>query len=89
LHKRDIRNCSNYFKEQIVKLVIGGATISQVAREHALPKSTVYTWVAMYKRNGGFYEKNSVFELVAELAKLRNENRLLAQENRLLKLGQM
>jgi len=78
-------NISNDFKLQVVQMVLDGVPISQVAKEHSLTKSTVYTWVATYKRAGSFNDPPSKVEMVAELIRLRDENKRLTQENNILR----
>ena len=76
---------TNDFKAQVVRLVLNGQPVAQVAKEHALTKSIVYTWVATYKRAGGFGDAEHKVEMVAELISLRVENKRLALENNMLR----
>lgn len=71
------------FKNSAVKLVEGGKSAAQVARELELPEWQVQTWVreAKKKSSGGAGDSN----LVEELKRLKKENARLQEEADILK----
>jgi len=73
------------FREQISKLVISGKTISQIASDYSLAKSTVLKWAEKYKKTGSFRDADNRSEAEAELIRLRKENKQLLMENDILK----
>lgn len=71
------------FKNSAVKLVEGGKSAAQVARELELPEWQVQTWVrdAKKKSSGGAGDSN----LAEELKRLKKENARLQEEADILK----
>ena len=84
--RRTRRRFSDDFKAQTVRLVLDeGKTVHAVARELDLVPSAVGTWVkhALADRTKG--KTGLTTEERAELARLRKENRILAEERDILK----
>ena len=74
------------FKAETVRLVRGGTTIAQVARDLDVSETAVRNWVerAAVDDGGGGAGPLTTSER-DELARLRRENRVLLQEREILK----
>ena len=77
---------NNEFKKQLVNLVEGGKSHSEVAKEYGIARSTINKWHKDYLNSGSFkssdnrtVEENELIELRKELKQLRMENDILKQ----------
>lgn len=73
------------FKKQIVSLVNSGKSISEVANEYKIAKSTVHKWTRDYNNSNSFKAKDNLSDAEKELIKLKKENQQLKMENDILK----
>ena len=73
------------FKEQIVSLVNTGKSISEVATEYNISKSTVHKWTHNYNNSSSFKAKDNLSDAQKELIKARKEIQHLKMENDILK----
>lgn len=79
------RNYKTYdedFKKSIVKLIENGKSIADISREYGLTRSILYEWKKKYETittNEGVITNN------AEIQKVIKENKLLKEENEILK----
>lgn len=78
------RYYSDEFKYKIVNLLQGGKSISAVAREHKLSKSTVSVWQQQYKNSGIFNATANLTGAEKELRENRKERAQSALENELV-----
>jgi len=85
--KRKRRAFTAEYKAQIVRLVReGGKTVSEVAREHDLLRTSVYDWVEQAKVDEGVGKPEALTSSEREeLQRLRRENRQLQMEREILK----
>lgn len=86
--KRKRRAFTAEYKAQIVRLVReGGKTVSEVAREHDLLRTSVYDWVEQAKvdEGAGKTEEALTSSEREELRRLRRENRQLQMEREISK----
>lgn len=81
--KKKKKRFNQEFKDSAVRLVEGGKSASQVARELDLPDWQVQTWVrdAKKKRNATIGDVN----LLDEVKRLKKENARLQEEADILK----
>jgi DNA (cytosine-5)-methyltransferase 1 len=75
------RYYSDEFKLRIVKLLQDDKSISAVAREHKLSKSTVSAWQQQYKNSGIFNATANLTDAEKELRECRKEQAQSALEN--------
>ncbi|RKD27168.1 transposase [Caminicella sporogenes] len=73
------------FKKQIVKLIKGGKSPSEIVKEYNIARSTVNKWVKDYTTSGSFKAKDNRSQEENELIRLRKENQRLKMENDILK----
>ena len=73
------------FKKQIVSLVNSGKTISEVATEYNISKSTVHKWTHSYNSSNSFRAKDNLTETEKELLEAKKELKQLRMENDILK----
>ena len=70
------------YKKNIVKLIESGKPISDIEREYGINRKNIYNWKYKYETittpDGNITNNN-------DLEKLRKENRLLKEENEILK----
>ena len=70
------------YKKNIVKLIESGKPISDIEREYGINRKNIYNWKCKYgtitTSDGNITNNN-------DLEKLRKENRLLKEENEILK----
>lgn len=70
------------YKKNIVKLIESGKPISDIEREYGINRKNIYNWKYKYgtitTADGNTTNNN-------DLEKLRKENRLLKEENEILK----
>jgi len=73
------------FKQKIVELREAGKTISKLAKEYGVCKSTISNWNSKYKKSGSFKASDNMSEEEKEIKQLRKENKQLRMENDILK----
>lgn len=83
--RRKPRNFTEEFKKQMVGLFNTGKSISQIAKEYDLTRSTLQNWINYYNNTGSFKIADNRTEEEKELIKLQKENRQLKMENDILK----
>jgi transposase len=85
-HRRARRQFSEEFKEGAVRLVLDeGKTVGAVARELDLTGSSLATWVKHARAERTQGKSGLMKEEREELARLRKEVRILAEERDILK----
>ena len=83
--KKKVTTYSEEFKDSAVKLALESSqSISQIARELGVNKSTLYTWVNNY-RNQNNQESGNEETMLTELKRLKSENKRLLEEREILK----
>ena len=80
-----IKNYTEEFKMQIAQLNQHGKSVSEIAREYVLAKSTVSKWVRDFKNSGSFKAKDNRTDEENELIALRKKNKELEMEVDILK----
>lgn len=70
------------YKKNIVKLVESGKAISDIEREYGISRKNIYNWKYKY---GTIITANGDITTNNDLDKLVKENRLLKEENEILK----
>ena len=85
--KRKRRRFTPEFKAQIVRLVLDEKkSITQVAREHDLQRTSVHGWGAQAKTDAGKGPPDALTSAERdELQRLRRENKRLQMEREILK----
>lgn len=83
--RKNQKDYTDEFREQIVRLVKSGRNGAEVGREYGVSKTTVYNWVGKYDGSGSFRDKDNRGADETELIKLRKENKQLRMEVDLLK----
>lgn len=73
------------FREQIAKLALSGKSVTHIAKEYGIAKSTVNSWTEKYKATGSFRDTDNRSIAETELIRLRKENKQLKMEVDLLK----
>ena len=73
------------YRQQIVELVRGGRTPSELAREFEASESVIRKWVRQADRDEGLREDGLTTTEREELRRLRRENRQLREEREILK----
>jgi len=82
---RKNKNYTQDFKKQIVGLVNNGKSMSTVAKEYEVAKSTVRQWVIYFNNSGSFKTSDNRTEEENKLLELEKENKQLKMENDILK----
>ncbi len=70
------------YKKNIVKLIESGKPISDIEREYGINRKNIYNWKYKY---GTITTPDGTTNNNNDLEKLRKENRLLKEENEILK----
>lgn len=70
------------YKKNIVKLIESGKPISDIEREYGINRKNIYNWKYKY---GTITTPDGNITSNNDLEKLRKENRLLKEENEILK----
>jgi len=83
--KRERRNFTDEFKQQMVQLYLNGKRKSDIIREYDLTASSLNRWIKQHQQSGSFKEKDNRTEAENELIRLRKENQHLKMENDILK----
>ena len=79
------KNYTEEFKLQIAELNKTGKSVSEIARDYDLAKSTVSKWVRNYNKSGSFKAKDNRTDAENELIALRKRNKELEMEVDILK----
>ena len=79
------KNYTKEFKLQIAELNKTGKSVSEIARDYDLAKSTVSKWVRNYNKSGSFKAKDNRTDAENELIALRKRNKELEMEVDILK----
>lgn len=87
MQKRRKRSFTREFKAEAVRLVLNeGQTVAQVARDLDLTPSSLRSWVKQAEIDQGQGPAGSLTsDELAELRRLRKENRVLKMEREILK----
>lgn len=83
--RRERREYTDEFKEQMVKLYQNGKPKADLVREYELTRSTLNRWIQQHQNSGSFREKDNRTEQEQELIRLRKELQQLRMENDILK----
>ena len=83
--KRERREFTDEFKNQMVRLYLNGKPRAEIIKEYDLSSSAFDRWVKQSQSTGSFKEKDNRSEAENELIKLRKENQQLKMENDILK----
>lgn len=83
--KRNRRNYTDEFKNQIVQLYLNGKPKAELLKEYELTSSTLNRWIKQHQTSGSFKEKDNRSEEENELIRLQKENKQLKMENDILK----
>lgn len=83
--KRERRNFTDEFKNQMVQLYQNGKTRSEIIKEYDLSATAFDRWVKQSKTTGSFKEKDNRSDEENELIMLLKENKHLRMENDILK----
>lgn len=79
------KNYTEEFKMQMSKLNENGKSVSEIAREYNIAKSTVSKWVRDFKNSGSFKSRDNRTNEENELIALRKKNKELEMEVDILK----
>ena len=83
--RREKREFTDEFKEQMVKLFNSGKLRSEIAREYDLTPSALNNWIRRMNATGSAKERDNRTPEGTELLRLRKENQKLKMENDILK----
>ena len=83
--RREKREFTDQFKEQMVKLYNSGKPRSEIAREYDLTPSVLSNWIRRITATGSAKESDNRSPEATELINLRKENQKLKMENDILK----
>ena len=84
-NKREKREFTAQFKNQMVQLYNSGKSRSEIAREYDLTLSALNNWIRRINSTGSTKECDNRSSEATELIKLRKENQKLKMENDILK----
>lgn len=79
---RSYKTYDEEYKKNIVKLMETGKSIADISREYVLTRSILYEWKKKY---GTITTNEGVVTNNAELEKIIKENKILKEENEILK----
>ncbi len=85
MSRRERRNYTEEFKQQMVNLYLNGKPRSEIIREYELTPSAFNKWVNQAQSTGSFKAKDNRSEEENELLLLKKENQQLRMENDILK----
>ena len=76
-----------YKLEMCKQVESGAATVHELCRETGINENTMYTWMNQYRRNKikPFVGSGNILPQNEEMVKLRRENKILKEENEILK----
>lgn len=83
--RRERRNFTDEFKNQIVQLYLSGKAKHEIIKEYDLTASAFNRWVKQHQNSGSFKEKDNRSDEENELIELRKEVQQLKMENDILK----
>ncbi len=72
-------------RQRIMELARAGRSIASLAREFEPTQNTIRAWIAQAERDAGTRNDGLTTEGLAELRRLRRENRALREEREILK----
>lgn len=82
---KKIKRYTQEFKQQIVQLYTSGKSMSSIAADYEVGKSTIAKWVSQSRQSGSFKAADNRSEEENELIELRKLNKQLLMENDILK----
>ena len=85
MSRRPIREFTEEFKLQMVKLYNSEKSASEIVKEYDLTRSAFANWVQKYNKTGSFKASDNRTEEEKELIRLKKENQQLRMENDILK----
>ena len=83
--RRERRDFTDEFKQQMVQLYLNGKRKADIVREYDLTPSSLNRWIKQHQQSGSFKEKDNRSDAENELIRLRKENQQLKMENDILK----
>ena len=83
--RRERRDFTDEFKEQMVQLYLSGKRKADIVREYDLTPSCLNRWIKQHQQSNSFKEKDNRSDAENELSRLRKENQQLKMENDILK----
>jgi transposase len=84
-NKREKRNYSEEFKNQLVQLFNAGKSRAEIIREYELTPSAFDRWVKGINATGSTKDRDNRTPEEQEIIRLRKENQRLKMENDVLK----
>jgi len=84
-NRREKREFTDQFKQQMVQLYNSGKSRSEITREYDLTPSVLSNWIRRINSTGSAKECDNRSPEATELIKLRKENQKLKMENDILK----
>lgn len=85
MSRKNRRQFSDAFKQQIVDLHHAGKKRSEIIKEYDLTPSTFDKWMRQSRTTGSFKTVNNLTDEQRELMELRKRNKQLEMENDILK----
>lgn len=85
MSRRQRRDFTDSFKEQMVQLYLNGKTKADIIREYDLTPSSLNRWINQHQQSGSFKEKDNRSDAENELIELRKRLKQLEMENVILK----
>ena len=83
--KRQRRQFTDEFKEQVVQLYLNGKSKVDIRKEYDLYASTLDKWIKQHQDTGSFKTKDNLSDDQKELIDLRKRMKQLEMENDILK----
>lgn len=83
--RRERREYSNEFKQQMVDLYLNEKPRSEIIREYDLTPSALDRWINQAKTSGSFEHKDNLTKEQKKMMELEKENKQLKMENDILK----
>ncbi len=83
--RRERRDYTDEFKEQMVKLHGSGKRKSDLIREYELTPSSLNRWIQQHQASGSFREKDNRTEQEHQIIRMQKELQQLRMENDILK----
>ena len=83
--RRERRDFTDEFKQQMVQLYLNGKRKADIVREYDLTPSSLNRWIKQHQQSGSFKKKDNRNDAENELIRLRKENQQLKMENDILK----
>lgn len=83
--RRERRNYTDEFKQQMVQLYNSGKPRSEIVREYELTPSSLGKWISYYNETGSFKEQDNRTDEEKRLIELEKEVKQLRMENDILK----